>query len=93
MALWYILGLNSLYGIATYIHVHVTYFSGNGLLCREEQEFRAKMLMAEVIVFWVTFFIMSIPQVFFLCMSPENLEDAINHDEEDEEEEGEKEDK
>lgn len=84
MALWYILSLNILFGIATYIHVHVTYFSGNGLECREEQEFRANMLMAEVIVFWTTFFIMSIPQLFFIFMKKENLEDAINQDEEDE---------
>jgi hypothetical protein len=89
MLIWYVLGLNSLYGIATYIHVHATYFSGNGLQCREEQEFRANMLMAEVIVFWVTFLVLSIPHIFFLCMKAENLEDAINHDEEDEEDEGE----
>lgn len=46
------------------------------------------MLEAEVIIFWVTFFVMSIPQAFFLCMSPANIEDAMKDHDEEEEEEG-----
>ena len=33
MHLWYILSLNTLYGIAAYIYVHVARYSGNGLAC------------------------------------------------------------
>ena len=50
------------------------------------------MLMAEVIVFWVTFHIMSVPQIFFFFMSKENLDSALVEEEE-EEEGGEGEDK
>ena len=42
------------------------------------------MLMAEVIVFWVTFFVMSIPQIFIAIMKNENLDSAlVEEDEED----------
>jgi hypothetical protein len=63
-----------------------------GALCADEQIWRANMLMAEVIVFWVTFHIMSVPQIFFFFMSKENLDSALVEEEE-EEEGGEGEDK
>ena len=83
--LWYLTSLNTLFGIAAYITVHVVRYSGNGKECAEEQEYRAAMLTAEVIVFWVTFHIMSVPQVFLKFMSKENLEDALKDEEEEEE--------
>ena len=46
------------------------------------------MLEAEVIIFWVTFFVMSVPQLFFMCMKKANLEDAIKDEEEEEGAEG-----
>ena len=86
MPIWYLTSLNTLFGIAAYITAHVVRYSGDGKECAEEQEFRAGMLTAEVIIFWVTFHIMSVPQVFLKFMSKENLESALK--EEDEEEEG-----
>ena len=48
------------------------------------------MLEAEVIIFWVTYFIMSLPQVFFCFMSKANLDDAlVDEDDKEEDEEGE----
>ena len=43
------------------------------------------MLMAEVIVFWLTFHIMSVPQIFFFFMSNENLDSALVEEGDDEE--------
>ncbi len=74
MPLWYLTSLNTLFGIATYIYVHVIRFSGDGKECAEEQEFRSHMLISEVIVFWTTFHIMSVPHIFYFFMSKENLE-------------------
>lgn len=51
------------------------------------------MLMAEVIVFWVTFHVMSFPQVFFFFMSKENLDSALVEEGDDEDEGGEGEEK
>ena len=85
MHLWYILSLNTLYGIAAYIYVHVARYSGNGLACQPFQIFRASMLTAEVIVFWTTFFIMSVPQIFYLFMKTEDLEEAMKEQDEDDE--------
>ncbi len=47
------------------------------------------MLVAEVIVFWVTFHIMSVPHIFYAFMSNENLENALTEEEGEEEGEGE----
>ena len=89
LPLWYITSLNTLFGIAAYIYCHVVRYSGNGLACSGTQLYRASMLQAEVIVFWVTFLVLSFPQGFYFFMSKENLDDALK----DEEEEGEGEDK
>lgn len=88
LPIWYVTSLNTLFGIAVYITVHVVRYSGNGKECAEQQEFRAGMLTAEVIIFWVTFHIMSVPQVFLKFMSKENLEDALKEEVEEEEEGG-----
>lgn len=37
LQIWYFMGLNTLFGIAAYIHCHVTRYSGNGKECAEEQ--------------------------------------------------------
>ena len=42
------------------------------------------MLMAEVIVFWVTFLIMNVPQLFFFLMGKADLEKALVEEEEEE---------
>lgn len=89
MPIWYFTSLNTIFGIAAYIACHVYRYAGNGVICAEEQEFRASMLMAEVIVFWTTFHIMSCPQIFFFFMSTENLDSALVEEEEEEGEEGE----
>ena len=93
MPIWYLTSLNTLFGIAAYIVAHVARYSGNGVLCAEEQPFRASMLMAEVIIFWTTFHIMSCPQIFFFFMSNENLDSALVEEEEEEGEGGEGEEK
>ena len=92
LPIWYGTSLNTLFGIAAYITCHVARYSGNGAMCADEQKWRANMLMAEVIVFWVTFHIMSVPQIFFFFMSNENLDSALV-EEGDDEDGGEGEDK
>ena len=86
LPLWYILSLNTPFGIAAYIYCHVIRFSGNGLACAGNQQYRASMLQAEVIIFWVTFLIMSVPQIFIAILSKENLEKALVEGDEEEDE-------
>ena len=88
MPIWYFLSLNTLFGIAAYIHTHVTIFSGYGKACADQQPFRSYMLICEVIVFWTTFHIMSFPHAFFLCLKNETLDQAMITQEDDEEGEG-----
>jgi hypothetical protein len=42
------------------------------------------MLVSEVIVFWTTFHILSVPHIFYFFMSKENLESALIEEEEEE---------
>ena len=85
---WYILGLNTLYGFAVHIYIHVARFSEPGSSCADIQKYRAAFLICDIVVFWTTFHIMSFPHAFFFCMKKENLEDAMKVHEEEEEEEG-----
>ena len=91
--LWYILGLNVLFGIAVHIYIHVVRFSEPGKSCADVQTYRAAFLLCDVIVFWTTFVIMSFPQLIFCILGKANLEDAsMNKAEEDEEGDGDKKD-
>ena len=90
MWIWYPSYLNVLFGIAAYVACHVAYFSDPGKGCRDVQKYRANFLLAEVIIFWVTFHIMSFPHAF-LFLKKSYIEDALKDEEEEEEnQEGEK---
>lgn len=92
MWVWYPSALNVLFGIAAYITCHVAYFSDPGKGCHSVQKYRANFLLAEVIIFWTTFHIMSFPHAFLL-LKKSYIEDALKDEEEEEEgEEGEKKD-
>lgn len=81
--IYYATALNTLYGLAVYIYIHVCRYSGDGKACEDAQKYRATMLMVEVIVFWVTFHIGSYPHIYLHLASKENLEDALKDQEED----------
>ncbi len=84
MPLWYLTSINTIFGIIAYIYAHVVRYSGNGKECAEEQEFRAHMLVSEVIIFWTTFHIMSVPHLFYFIMGKADLDKALNEEEEEE---------
>ena len=84
--LYYILYINTIFGLAAYIMAHVYRFSGDGPDCSDSQPERAATLVAEVVIFWTTYHIMNFPQIVLCLMSHENKEDAINGPKEEEEE-------
>lgn len=93
--LYYICYFNSAFGIAVYIYVHVARYGTAGMNCADAQPLRAKLLMAEVIIFWTTFILHTFPQLFMICMTPRKLaldvtDEPNNDDEESEGEEAEK---
>lgn len=92
MHVWYILCINSLFGIAAYITCHVQRFNDDGKACADVQSYRSGFLLAEVIIFWLTFVIMSVPQLFFFCMKKDNLYKATSKREDDSENEDDVED-
>lgn len=77
MWIWYGLSLNTLFGVAAYIACHVYRFRASGKDCEDVQVYRAKFLVVEVIVFWVTFHIMSFPQLVMRLMGKQRLEAAM----------------
>ena len=84
--IYYILYLNTLFGLAAYITAHVYRFGGDGPNCTDLQPERAATLVAEVVIFWTTYHIMNFPQVLLCLMSQANKEDAYNGPKEEEEE-------
>lgn len=75
--LYYVSGINTLFGLAAYIVTHVARFNEEGKACAEVQTYRAAFLTAEVIVFWLTFHIMSFPNFFLFVMKKENIQEAM----------------
>ena len=88
---WYVTMPNTLYGIVAYAIVHMAYFSEDGEACRDQQEYRAQWLFAEIICFWVLFFVYSFPFMFSICLGKDRAdatlekakEDAENGEDED----------
>lgn len=87
---WYALGLNTLLGFATYIYLHVVLFSSPGSTCRDSQYYRGQFLLAEVIIFWLTFHIMSFPHIFLAFQKNSYIEEKLNKKDDDGEEDGDK---
>ena len=86
MQIWYVLGLNTIYGVAAALYVHKAIFDADGKACQDVQVYRGKQLICEVCVFWVSFIIFSFPQILFKILGKANLEDAIKENDEDEDE-------
>lgn len=87
MKIWYYGSINTIFGIIAYIYVHVQRFNEDGKMCADSQPGRAEFLLAEVIVFWLTFHIVSFPHFFLFVMKKDTLEEAVKKVEEEEEHE------
>ena len=61
MWVWYITMLNSLFGLAAFIYCHIVYASAAGRSCALNQTTRYQWLMAEIIIFWVSFWLFLFP--------------------------------
>mmetsp|Transcript_15644 Transcript_15644/g.11385 ORF Transcript_15644/g.11385 Transcript_15644/m.11385 type:complete len:151 (+) Transcript_15644:253-705(+) len=93
---YYLLYLNTIYGFIVLLYTHAARFNEEGKLCEDKQEYRAIILVVDIIIFWITFIVMSFPQMFLKCMSAEKVERAWlgeTEDDEDGEGEGDKEEK
>lgn len=83
--IYYITGLNTIFGIVAYIYAHAIRFSEVGKHCADIQVTRGAFLLAEVIVFWTTFHILSFPNFFLFIMKKDYIETALKKKESDEE--------
>ena len=84
MQVWYVMGLNSLYGLVVFLYAHAVYFSEIGVQCGTDQVFRYQWLMAEIILFWVTFFTFVFPPIIMRFMGKEKVHIQLYKPEEEE---------
>lgn len=91
MWIYYATSINTFYGIAAYCYAHYARFNTYGKACADVQTFRGQFLLAEVIIFWLSYHFMSAPWLLMKLMKDETLDKAWKggSDEEEEGEEGE----
>ena len=77
---WYITIPNTLYGLVTYAFVHMAYFDQDGQDCKEAQPDRASWILAEIIFFWVTFFLFVFPFIWTLCLGKAKADEILLKD-------------
>ena len=87
MWVWYITMLNSLFGIACFIYCHIVYASVAGKSCFANQPTRYYWLMAEIIIFWTTFWIYLFPFFYMRCFKKETVHELLYAEPEESEEE------
>jgi len=85
---YYFLGLNMFFGIFTFIY-SILKLTDSDEDCKTNQDTRYVWLLADVIVFWVTFWLFSFPNVIlFPIMGKKKLELGMKEPEDDDDEEG-----
>lgn len=89
MYIYYFLYPIAIYGMIAYFIAHARRFNDDGKSCEEAQEYRANVLIAEVVIFWTSFIFQTFPQILLKFMSRENIEEALNGEGDDDEGEGE----
>ena len=86
-AFWYVTMPNTIFGLVVYALVHMSYLSDDGKKCSEIQENRGTWLLAEIIGFWVCFFVFAFPFIFTCCMGKERADATLKKAAEEAEEE------
>lgn len=84
---WYVTIPNTLFGLITYAFVHMAYFDQDGQDCKEHQPDRAAWMLAEIIFFWVTFFLFAFPFIWTLIMGKQRADETLQKHYEDQAEE------
>ena len=84
MWFYYVLSLNTLFGVIAIIVTMVARFSEDGAACAEVQTYRADWLVVEIIVFWFLFFCYPGPIVPLYFCSKTSHDDIINKGSDDE---------
>ena len=84
MWIYYILGLNTLFGLIAVIYTMIVRFGTDGADCASVQTFRGEWLVFEIIIFWVMFFCYPGPILPLLCCKKEKHDAIINKEDDDE---------
>ena len=52
--------INALFGVVVYVYAHIARFNANGVACAEVQPARAKLLVAQIIFFYVIYILAAV---------------------------------
>ena len=74
---WYFTIPNTLYGLIVFFIVHLAYLGKDGYYCREPQENRSAWLLAEIIIFWATFFLYSFPFLLTIVLGKDRVHNTL----------------
>ena len=85
VGVFYLLGLNSLFGIVVFIVGILARFGGDGADCASVQETRGTFLLVAIIIFVVKIWFTFCPTMFFKFISIQTMEAALVDEEEEEE--------
>jgi hypothetical protein len=86
MQAWYVLAINSVFGLIGFIYCHIVYFGAAAKGCEENQPTRYQWLLVEIIIFWVTFFVFMMPPIIIRCFPKSNVHITLYRPDEDDEE-------
>ena len=88
MWVYYGLAFNTIYGVIAIVYTMIVVFSEDGQDCAIEQKYRGMWLKAEIIGFWVLFFLYPGPVLPLRFCSKESHDEIINKKDDDDEESG-----
>ena len=86
MWIYYLLAINTLFGLIVVIYTMIVRFGTDGSDCAEVQEFRATWLLVEIILFWFLFFCYPGPILPLMFCKKESHDEILNKDDDDDEE-------
>jgi len=93
MHVYYAMAWNTLYGVIVIVYTMIVVFSENGQECAEVQSYRGWWLKAEIIGFWVLFFLYPGPILPLRFCSKKSHDEIINKKSDDEGSDSENEEK
>ena len=84
MHVYYFMAWNTLFGVIAIVYTMIVVFSEEGQECSEVQTYRGWWLKAEIIAFWVLFFLYPGPILPLRFCSKKSHDDILNADSDEE---------
>ena len=81
LSLWYLTGVNTLFGVVVFIYMHTVALGEDAKSCAENQPTRFEWLKYEIIYFWVFFGVFNFPMGVYRFFKKEKLSEWLKDEE------------